>query len=66
MCLGEREPFGKRLVSDAGSKAGRTQLIFFFQCQGSVESVDPVAGVVLSNSLSAAKAVTESRMVNRL
>ena len=27
---GEREPFGKGLVSDAGSKTGRTQLVFFF------------------------------------
>ncbi len=30
-----------------------------------MKSVDPVVGVILSNSLSAAKAVTESRMVNR-
>ena len=30
-----------------------------------MKSVDPVAGVILSNSLSAAKAVAESRMVNR-
>ena len=29
-----------------------------------MESVDPVAGIVLSNSLSAAKAVAESRMLN--
>ena len=30
-----------------------------------MKSVDPVVGVILSNSLSAVKAVTESRMVNR-
>ena len=30
-----------------------------------MESVDPVAGVVLSDSLSAAKATSESRMLNR-
>ena len=30
-----------------------------------MESVDPVAGVILSDSLSAAKAVAESRMLNR-
>ena len=30
-----------------------------------MKSVDPVAGVILSNSLSAAKAVTKSRMVNK-
>ena len=30
-----------------------------------MKSVDPMAGVILSNSLSAAKAVAESRMVNR-
>ena len=30
-----------------------------------MKSVDPMAGVILSNSLSAAKAVIESRMVNR-
>ena len=62
---GEREPFGEGLVSDAGPKARRTQLVFFFQRQGSVESVDPVVGVVFSDSLSVAKAVIESQMVNR-
>ena len=30
-----------------------------------MKSVDPVAGVIFSNSLSAAKAVAENRMVNR-
>ena len=28
---GEREPFGKGLVSDAGPETRRTQLVFFFQ-----------------------------------
>ena len=59
---GEREPFGKGLVSDAGAEARWTQLIFFFKRQGSMETVDLVAGVVLSDSLSAAKVVAESRM----
>ena len=40
---GESEPFGKGLISDAGAKTRWTQLIFFFQRQGSVESVDPEA-----------------------
>ena len=52
---GEREPFGEGLVSDAGAKIRRTQLIFFLKRQGSVETVDPVAGIILSDSLSAAK-----------
>ena len=47
---GEREPFGKGLVPNAGPKTGWTQLVFFFQRQGSVESVNPVACVVLSDS----------------
>ena len=50
---------------DAGSKTGRAQLVFFFQRQGLVELVDPVAGVVLSDSLSTVEAVAESRMLNR-
>ena len=46
----EREPFGEGLVADAGAKAGRADIIFFFQGQGSREAVDPVAGVVLADS----------------
>ena len=44
-----------------GPKQGRPN----FQRQGSVKSVDPVAGVVFPDSLSAAKAVAKSRMINR-
>ena len=32
----EREPFGKGLVSNAGPETRQTQLVFFFQRQGSV------------------------------
>src|SRR3954464_3883736 len=62
---GESEPFGKGLISDAGAKAWWSQLVFFFQHQRPVESVDPEAGVVLSDSLSAAQATSESRMFYR-
>ena len=31
----EREPFGEGLVADAGAEARRTDIIFFFQSQGS-------------------------------
>ena len=61
----EGEPFGKGLISNAGPETRRTQLVFFFQRQGSVKSVDPVAGVVFPDSLAVAKAVAESRMINR-
>ena len=55
----ESESFGEGLISDAGAKTRRTQLIFLFQRQGSIEAIDPVAGIVFSDSFSAAKAVAE-------
>ena len=57
---GSVNPLGKGSSRMRGPKQGGTQLVFFFQRQGSVESVDLVAGVVLSDYLSAAKAVAES------
>ena len=61
----EGEPFGEGLITNSGAEAGRAQRILLFKRQGSVEAIDPVASIILSNSLSAAKAVAESRMVNR-
>ena len=61
----ESEPFGEGLISDAGAEARRPQLVFFFQHQGPVKSVDPVPSIILSDSLSAAEVATESRMLNR-
>ena len=49
----EREPFGEGLVADVGAEARRTDIVFFFQRQGSRQAVDPMAGVVLADSFAA-------------
>ena len=49
----EREPFGERLVADAGAETRRADIVFFFQRQGSRQAVDPMAGVVFADSFAA-------------
>ena len=49
----EREPYGEGLVTDAGAKTRRADIVFFFQCQGSHQAVDPMAGVVFADSFMA-------------
>ena len=50
----EREPFGEGLVADAGAEARRADIIIFFQGQGSRKAVDPMAGIILADSLAVA------------
>jgi len=35
VALGSENPLGEGFVADAGAKAGRADIIFFFQSQGS-------------------------------
>ena len=63
--LWEGEPFGEGLIADLGAETGWAQRIFLFKRQGSVEAIDTVASIILSDSLSAAKAVAECRVRDR-
>ena len=49
----EREPLGEGLVPDAWAEARRTDIVFFFQRQGSRQAVDPMAGVIFADSFAA-------------
>ena len=61
----EGEPSGEGLILNSGAETGRAQRIFFFKCQGSVETIDSMASIILSDSLSEAKAVAECQMRDR-